>query len=376
MRGIVFTGTEIVCTDALTVRDPEPDEVLVRIEAAGVCASDLAVTNGKIAGLMLTPFVMGHEGAGVVEAVGAQVTTVAEGDHVVLSTIDNCGRCAVCAAGRPTLCTNSRLGRAMARRALAGEAPGPSDFPQPFRLHGEPVTAFANTGVFSERVVVRESQAIRIDPSVPFTSACLIGCGVVTGTGAVFNRARVYRGDTVAVVGIGGVGLNVIQAARIAGATRIVAVDTNPAKEAFARRFGATDFVDASAHDAPGVVDAVHRIVPGGVNFAFECVGAEATMQSALDMTGPGGSVVILGVAGLDATLTISPFKLYQDKAIMGCRYGSSRVADDIPRLVDLYLKGDLLLDELVSHQYPLEGLHDAFADLTAGLLARGVLVP
>jgi Zn-dependent alcohol dehydrogenase len=338
-----------------------------------VCHSDLSVVEGKFGGLVPTPFVMGHEGAGVVERIGDQVRTLAVGDHVVLSTIDSCGRCAVCTTGRPTLCQNSRLGRAIARRATGGGDPQPGDLPTPFRLDGAPICAFANTGVFSERVVVREVQAVAIDRRVPFTSACLIGCGVVTGTGAVFNRARVVRGDSAAVIGVGGIGLNVIQACRIAGAARIVAVDTNPAKEATARRFGATDFVDARGFDAAA---AVHGIVPGGVQHSFECVGAEPTMLAAIDMAAPGGQIVLLGVMQMEATIPLAPYKLYQDKSLLGCRYGSSRVADDIPRLVSLYLKGDLLLDELVSTIYPLADLSRAFADLEAGRLARGVLVP
>jgi S-(hydroxymethyl)glutathione dehydrogenase/alcohol dehydrogenase len=265
------------------------------------------------------------------------------------------------------------MGRAIARRAAGGGDTAPGDLPTPFRLDGRPVCGFANTGVFAERAVVREVQAVPIDRRVPFTSACLIGCGVVTGTGAVFNRARVRRGDACAVIGVGGIGLNVIQACRIAGASRIVAVDTNPAKEDVARRFGATDFVNPRDGDA---VAAVIAATGGGANHAFECVGAEPTMLAAIDMTAPGGQIVILGVMGMDATIPVAPYKLYQDKSLLGCRYGSSRVADDIPRLVSLYLKGDLLLDELVSTIYPLGDLSRAFADLEAGRLARGVLVP
>ena len=203
MRGIVYTGQGAELVDGLEIGEPGPDEIVVRVEAAGVCHSDLSVVEGKFGGLVPTPFVMGHEGAGVVERVGDQVGTLAVGDHVVLSTIDSCGRCAVCTTGRPTLCQNSRLGRAIARRAAGGGDPAPGELPTPFRLDGTAICGFANTGVFAERVVVREVQAVAIDRRVPFTSACLIGCGVVTGTGAVFNRARVDRGDSTAVIGVG-----------------------------------------------------------------------------------------------------------------------------------------------------------------------------
>ena len=220
-------------------------------------------------------------------------------------------------------------------------------------------------------MVLGQGQVVAIDKRVPFTSACLIGCGVLTGTGAIFNRARVYRGESVAVIGVGGIGLNAIQAARIAGATKIIAVDNNPAKEGFARQFGATHFVDSGRDPA---VDAVRDISGGGVDCAVECVGHTSLMADAVEMLGPGGNMVILGVAGMDAAMEIAPFQLYQNKSIMGCRYGSARPAFDIPALVDLYLDGRLLLDELVSATYDLAELDKALDDLEAGKLARGVL--
>ena len=371
MRGILFDGESALVADGLGVTDLEPDQVRVRIGAAGVCHSDVSMINGTFGSMFPPPFVMGHEGAGEVLALGSGVTTVAAGDHVVIATIDNCGRCSVCATGHPTLCQTSKLGAAIAKRNETGEEPGPGDLPAYFTYRGERILGFANTGVFAEEVVVSQGQVVAIDKRVPFTSACLIGCGVLTGTGAVFNRAKVYRGESVAVIGVGGIGLNVIQAARIAGATKIIAVDNNPAKEGFARQFGATHFVDSG--QAPAVA-AVQEISPGGVDCSVECVGHTALMQEAVEMLRPGGNMVILGVAGMEAEMTIAPFKLYQDKSIMGCRYGSSRPAFDIPALVDLYLDGRLLLDELVSATYDLTGFDKAFDDLEAGKLARGVL--
>ena len=371
MRGILFDGEATTVVDSLGTTDLEPHQVRVRIGAAGVCHSDVSVVNGTFGAMFSPPFVMGHEGAGEVVAIGSDVTTVAAGDHVVIATIDNCGRCAVCVTGHPTLCQTSKLGAAIARRNETGEEPGPDDLPAYFTYQGKTIMGFANTGVFAEEVVVGQGQVVAIDKRVPFTSACLIGCGVLTGTGAIFNRAKVYRGDSVAVVGVGGIGLNVIQAARIAGATKIVAVDNNPAKEGFARQFGATHFVDSGQTPA---VDAVRDITGGGADYSVECVGHTGLMQEAVEMLGPGGTMVILGVAGMDAEMTIAPFQLYQDKSIMGCRYGSSRPAFDIPALVDLYLDGRLLLDELVSATYDLAELDRAFDDLEAGKLARGVL--
>jgi S-(hydroxymethyl)glutathione dehydrogenase/alcohol dehydrogenase len=370
MRGVLYDGEQLLVSDRLEVIEPGHDQIVVRIGAAGVCHSDISMINGTVGSMIPAPFVLGHEGAGVVEAVGSHVTTVQTGDHVVLTTIDNCGRCDVCVTGHPTLCQNSKLAKVMARAARSNQATSYDELPAFFRLDGKPILGMANTGVFAERVVVNEGQAIAIDKRVPFTSACLIGCALLTGTGAVFNRAHVYRGDSVAVIGVGGIGISVIQAARIAGATKIIAVDALASKEAMARQFGATDFVDARATDATAaVVD-----MTGGVDYSFECVGAEATMTAAIDMLGPGGSTVILGVGGRDLTVPLAPFKLYQNKSVLGCRYGAARAADDIPALVDLYLQGRLLLDEMVTAVYPLEDVRRAFDDLDAGKLARGVL--
>ncbi len=342
----MWTG-ELEVRDDVEVRAPEAHEVLVRIVNAGLCHSDVSVIDGTIP--FPTPVVLGHEGAGVVEAVGAAVTQVHEGDHVVLTTLGNCGQCAACDRGQPTHCRQT-MGR----------------LPRPFTVGGEKAFQFANTGVFAERTVVNQTQAIVIDADVPLTSACLIGCGVVTGVGAVLNRARVGTGQTIAVIGVGGVGLNVVQGAAIAGAGRIVAVDTNPAKEAVARDFGATDFVDS--------VDAVRERLPNGVDFAFECVGHPALIRAAIDILDWGGSAVLLGVPKLGTEASFVVNTLYNDKSILGCRYGATRPHHDIPMLVDLYKAGRLKLDELVTQTYPLEDVQQALDDLHNGKLARGVL--
>ncbi len=265
MRGIVYTGEGAEVTDALEVGDPGPTEVRVSMVAAGVCHSDLSVINGTIP--WKAPSVLGHEGAGVVEAIGSEVRSVAVGDHVVIATLASCGTCRACATGHPTWCVKT-LGNVST----------------PFTYRGEPASNFAATSVFCESTIVKEVQAVKIDKDVPLTSACLIGCGVLTGVGAVLNRAKVSPGETAAVFGVGGVGLNVIQGLRLAGASRIVAVDTLASKEDLARQFGATHFVDASDGDA---VKAVRAIVPpgpdrvsgalgwtGGVTWSFDCVGS------------------------------------------------------------------------------------------------------
>jgi S-(hydroxymethyl)glutathione dehydrogenase/alcohol dehydrogenase len=343
MRGLVWTG-QLEVRDDVELRNPEPGpgEVVVRVERAGLCHSDVSVLDGTIP--FPTPVVLGHEGAGVVEAVGPGVAKVKPGDHVVLTTLGNCGQCDACDRGEPTHCRDT-FGR----------------LPRPFSVGGEKAIQFANAGVFTERTVVRETQAVVIDPRVPFEAACLIGCAVVTGTGAVLNRARVRPGESVAVIGVGGIGQSAVQAARIAAAGRIVAVDTNPDKEQVARQFGATEF--STSLDDLGQFDHV-----------FECVGHPDLIRSAIGLLDWGGNLVLLGVPKLGTEATFVVNDLYNDKAILGCRYGSTRPHHDIPMLVGFYLDGRLNLDDMVSQVYDLADVQHALDDLHAGKLNRGVL--
>ncbi|NEA64712.1 Zn-dependent alcohol dehydrogenase [Streptomyces sp. SID12488] len=347
MRGVLFDGKQIQVVDDLEVRDPGAGEVLVAISAAGLCHSDLSVVDGTIP--FPVPVVLGHEGAGVVEAVGAGVTHVVPGDHVALSTLANCGACAECDRGRPTMCRQS-IGR-----------PG-----RPFTRGGRPVFQFASNSAFAERTVVKAVQAVRIPKDIPMPSAALIGCGVLTGVGAVLNRARVDRGDSVVVIGTGGVGLNVLQGARIAGAARIVAVDANPAKEAMARRFGATHFLTST--------EGVREVLPTGADHVFECVGRVELIRQAVDLLDRHGQAVLLGVPSATAEASFVVSSMFLDKSILGCRYGSSRPQRDIPLYADLYREGRLLLDELVTETYPVEDFEKAVGDAEAGRVARGVL--
>lgn len=347
MRGVIFDGNQVRVVDDLEVRDPGPGEVLVAVAAAGLCHSDLSVVDGTIP--FPVPVVLGHEGAGVVEAVGAGVTHVVPGDHVALSTLANCGTCAECDRGRPTMCRQA-IGR-----------PG-----RPFSEDGRPVYQFAANSAFAERTVVKAVQAVRIPKDVPMPSAALIGCGVLTGLGAVLNRARVDRGDSVLVIGTGGIGLNVIQGARIAGALRIVAVDANPGKESVARQFGATDFLTSTK----GVKD----VLPTGADHAFECVGRVELIREAIDLLDRHGQAVLLGVPPATAEASFRVSTLFLDKAILGCRYGSSRPQRDIALYAELYRQGRLLLDELVTATYPVEDFEKARADAAAGRVARAVL--
>ncbi|GAA3392447.1 Zn-dependent alcohol dehydrogenase [Streptomyces roseoviridis] len=349
MRGVVFDGKEVRVVDDLDVRPPGPGEVLVAVAAAGLCHSDLSVVDGTIP--FPVPVVLGHEGAGVVEAVGPGVTHVGPGDHVALSTLANCGACADCDRGRPTMC----------RKAIG--MPG-----RPFsrRGDGKPLFQFAANSSFAERTVVKAVQAVKIPETVPLTSAALIGCGVLTGVGAVLNRARVDRGETVVVLGTGGIGLNVLQGARIAGATTVVAVDTNPAKEAAALRFGATHFLTST--------DGVREILPTGADHVFECVGHTGLVRTAVDLLDRHGQAVLLGMTPPKAEASFPPAAMFLDKSILGCRYGSSRPQKDIPLYAELYGAGRLLLDELVTATYPVEDFARAARDAARGEVARAVL--
>ncbi len=358
MRAAVFENGKLEVVEGIEVRGPRADEVVVRVEAAGLCHSDLSVVNGTIP--FPAPAVLGHEGAGVVEEVGEAVTRVRVGDHVSLTTINNCGTCAACSAGHPTMCksTFGKLSKPFTRRNASGDE--------------EALFAFANASVFTERVVVKQVQAVPIPEDVPMASAALIGCGVLTGVGAVLNRAKVQIGETVVVIGVGGIGLNAIQGARIARASRIIAVDTNPTKEAVARRFGATDFLDPAGQDA---VVLIKELLPSGADYVFECVGHPALIRAATDMLGWSGTAVLLGVPRADAEASFLVSGMYMDKTIMGCRYGTSHPQHDVLRYVQLYQAGELYLDELVTKTYPLEGIHEAIHDLESGSLARGVLL-
>jgi Zn-dependent alcohol dehydrogenase len=365
MQGIVYEGGAAKVRGGLEVRAPGPRDVVVDVKAAGVCHSDLSVIDGTIP--WPAPAVLGHEGAGVVRSVGDAVMHVSPGDHVVLATLAACGLCPFCGDGRPTLC-RSTMGR----------------LPRPFLLDGEPCYSFAATSAFAEQTVVTASQVVKIPEDVPLTSAALVGCGVVTGVGAVLNRARLRRGDTAVVYGCGGVGLNAIQGCRIAGARRIIAVDIEPAKDGLARQFGATDFLDGRD---PDVVARVRAIVPhsadavdgpmnaGGVDWVFDVVARPEVTANAVEMLTWGGNVVVIGVPPPGTTLTVPYSRLnHVDRGVMGCRYGTISPQRDIPLLIDLYRRGELLLDELVSATHPLDRFDDVIAAMHGGVLARAVL--
>jgi S-(hydroxymethyl)glutathione dehydrogenase/alcohol dehydrogenase len=270
--------------------------------------------------------------------------------------MEYCGACAKCDTGYPTLCLN-QTGRIMNNK--------------PFTYKGEPTMAFANSAAFSEYTVVRQNQAVKIPDDISFEVASLLGCGVMTGVGAVFNRAKVERGSTCAIIGMGGIGLNALQACKAAGASVVIGIDALANKESFARQFGATHFINGAETDA---LEEVRKIVPRGVDYSFECVGFPKLTRQAIDMLAPGGTSVGVGTNPRDAVGTYDPNTLYLDKTIMGCRYGSSKPHRDIPLFIDMYRSGMLKFDELVSKTYPMEDIQQVFDDMKTGTIARGVL--
>ncbi|HEX9517790.1 MAG TPA: Zn-dependent alcohol dehydrogenase [Streptosporangiaceae bacterium] len=365
MRAVVFTSpSEPVMVREVDLAPPGPGEVSVAIAAAGVCHSDLHVRRGDWR--VPAPLVMGHEGAGIVKEVGPGVSGLTEGDHVVLSWIAPCGKCRFCLAGHPARCK------------IAATVVGPGgvlmDGTSRLRLDGQRIRHYLGVSSFAEQAVVPASGAIRIRDDAPLDVVALVGCAVATGVGAVTNTAAVEQGATVAVIGCGGVGLSVVQGARLAGASRIVAVDLRPEKTALARRLGATDEVDPAAADA---VAAVQDLLPDGVDYAFDAIGLTSTISQAIAMLGLGGAAVLVGLPPDGATVSFEPLVLAEsDQRILGSNYGSVRPSVDIPALVDLFMDGDLLLNELISLRAPLESASAALDELEAGRALRTLLIP
>jgi S-(hydroxymethyl)glutathione dehydrogenase / alcohol dehydrogenase len=341
---------------------PKEGEVLVRIAACGVCHSDLHVVEGHLPEPL--PLVLGHEAAGVVEETGPGVKSLQPGDHVVLALVPSCGECDECRRGRPNFCS---LG---ARMAAEGTL---ADGTSRLSLNGTTLHHFNSISSFAGHAVVPESAAVKIRPDVALDAAALVGCSVLTGYGAVANAAAVEEGATVAVWGCGGVGANIVQGARLAGASRIVAVDTRPEKLELARALGATDTVQAGENE--DTVEAVRDLTGGGPDYAFEAIGSERAIQEAWLAARAGGTVVVVGIMPRGSSLTIDPWQFMSEKTLKGTFLGSARIQEDVPRLVDLYHAGELELDRLVTRTLPLAELPDAFDRLRAGEVVRQVVV-
>jgi S-(hydroxymethyl)glutathione dehydrogenase/alcohol dehydrogenase len=340
---------------------PKANEVRVQVKAAGVCMSDWHIMNGDWP--MPLPMVLGHEAAGIVVENGPGVIAVKPGDHVIFSFRPHCGRCRYCSSGRTVLC----VGHNDTPRWVM------HDGTTRVRLNGEPVNQMARIGTFSECVVCPAEQVIRIREDLPFTHAAIIGCSVATGVGAVIRHARVAAGESVLVIGCGGVGLNVVQGARLAGARTIIACDLLDNKLAYAKTFGATHTINAKLGD---VVKRVQALTGGlGVDAAFDAIGGEATALQALDAVAPGGHAVLVGIPAFAVRAPISPFNMvFGEKTISGTYYGSVRPDIDFPILADLDMDKKLNLDDLISRTYKFDEINEGFRLLVSGSVARGVI--
>jgi S-(hydroxymethyl)glutathione dehydrogenase/alcohol dehydrogenase len=349
--------------ETVTVESPKRGEVMVRIGACGVCHSDLSATNGTIP--LPPPLVLGHEAAGTICELGEGVTDIAVGDTVVVSWVPTCGKCRYCVTGRPQLCD-------VAAKATITLPDGTHRFKD---KDGKPLNHMAGVGVMAEYATLHRDNVIKIDPSIGMDKAAIVGCAVMTGVGAALNTAHVKAGSSCAVLGAGGIGLNVIQGCAIAGAAQIIAIDMADKKLEFARAFGATHTVNP-ATDGDAVAKVMALTGGVGADYAFECIGLGATIQQAFGCVGKGGTAVVVGVSKPTETVTLGAFLLpFQEKVLTGSMYGSARPSVDFPRLLDLYKGGRLKLDELVTATYGIDQAQQAFADLVAGVNARGVIV-
>ena len=363
MKAVVLRRPGLpVRVEEVELDPPKAGEVLVRVAAAGVCHSDVRLADGEL-GEGRWPMVLGHEGAGVVEALGEGVEDIAPGEPVVFSFVPACRSCRACLAGRPNLC--ERAGAA----ALAGTL---LDGTSRLHANGTPLQHGLMTASFAEHVVVPAAGAVKIPPELPLRQAALLGCGVVTGVGAVRNVARVAAGESVCVIGCGGVGLQVVAAARLAGAEPLVAVDRHAEKLELARGLGATHGVDASVEDAAATV---RELTDGGADHAFEVVGHPETVRLAWESIRPGGQAVVVGLVPRGVDVSVPGIEFLADKTLRGTYYGSGDVARDLPELAELALAGDLDLVSVVTHTTDLEGVQEAFERLRRGEGARTLVI-
>ena len=343
--------------EKVSISKPGSREVLLRTSAAGLCHSDLHFIEGSYPWPL--PAVLGHESAAIVEAVGSEVSYVKPGDHVITCLSAFCGHCEHCLTGRMSLCESPELQRSLDDKPRLGKAVGD-------------MNQFLNLSSFAEQMLVHEHAIVKIREDMPLDRACLIGCSVTTGTGAVFHTAKVEPGSTVAVVGCGGVGLACINGAAIAGAGRIIAVDAIEKKLDIAKAFGATDTVNAAEKDA---VLEVIEMTQGGVHYSFEAIGLKKTTEQAFGMLRRGGACTVIGMIPVGTMIEVHGVEFLAEKRIQGSLMGSNRFRVDMPRLVDFYLDGKLHLDQLISNRIKLEDINDGMASLKSGKIARNVIM-
>ena len=361
---VAWEAGKPLSVEEVDLEGPRAGEVLVRIVATGVCHTDAFTLSGADPeGLF--PVILGHEGGGIVEEVGAGVTSVKPGDHVIPLYTPECGQCKFCLSGKTNLC--------QAIRATQGKGLMP-DGTSRFSKNGKPILHYMGCSTFSEYTVLPEIALARINPAAPLDKVCLLGCGITTGIGAVLNTAKVTPGSSVAVFGLGGIGMSVIQGAVMAKAGRIVAVDMNPEKFEMARALGATDFVNPKDHDRP-IQDVIVDLTDGGVDYSFECIGNVHVMRSALECCHKGwGESIIIGVAGAGQEISTRAFQLVTGRVWRGSAFGGVKGRSQLPGYVDRYLDGELKIDEFVSAVLPLERINEAFDLMHDGKVIRSVI--
>ena len=361
---VAYVAGEPLVVENVQVDGPRAGEVMVEVKATGICHTDAYTLSGSDPeGLF--PAIMGHEGAGVVVEVGEGVASLAVGDHVIPLYTPECRQCKFCLSGKTNLCG--------AIRATQGQGLMP-DGTSRFSLNGETLYHYMGTSTFSNYTVLPEIAVAKIREDAPFDKVCYIGCGVTTGLGAVINTAGVEPGSNVAVFGLGGIGLNVIQGARLVGADRIIGVDLNPAKRALAEQFGMTDFVNPK--EVNDVVAAIVDLTDGGVDYSFECIGNVEVMRQALECCHKGwGESVVIGVAGAGQEISTRPFQLVTGRVWRGTAFGGAKGRTDVPRIVDWYMDGKINIDDLITHTMPLEDINSAFDLMHAGESIRSVVV-
>ena len=358
MKAAVFREVNVPMEiEEVTVSKPGPREVLIRTKAAGICHSDMHFFNGSYPGKL--PMVLGHESAGVVEQVGSDVHYVKPGDHVITCLSVFCGHCDQCLTGHLSLCQEPEMSR------------GKEEEPR-ISHNDQPLTPFAQLGSFAEMMLVHEHALVKVREDMPMDRAALIGCGVTTGIGAVIHTASVEPGSTVAVIGCGGIGLSAINGAALAGASRIIAVDMVASKLELARKFGATDLVDASDGEA---IEKVRELTGGGVHYSFEAIGLKATAEQAFRMLRPGGTATVIGMIPPGQMVELHGVDFLAEKKMQGSMMGSNRFRVDMPRFVDFYLQGKLHLDDMISNRIALSDINEGMAALETGEIARSVIM-
>ena len=350
----------------LDLEGPKTGEVLVEIMATGICHTDAYTLDG-LDSEGLFPSVLGHEGAGIVREVGPGVTSVVPGDHVIPLDTPECRQCKSCLSGKTNLCT--------AIRATQGRGVMP-DGTSRFSYRGQPIFHYMGCSTFSNFTVLPEIAVAKIRPDAPFQSSCYIGCGVTTGVGAVVNTAKVEPGANVVVFGLGGIGLNVIQGARMVGANRIVGVDINPAREEWGRKFGMTDFVDGRGKDRAATIAAIAELTEGGADYSFDCTGNTEVMRTALECCHRGwGTSIVIGVAEAGKEIATRPFQLVTGRVWKGSAFGGARGRTDVPRIVDWYMDGKIAIDPMITHVLKLDEINRGFDLMHSGESIRSVVV-